>query len=362
MHIAQIVSGRGVNAAIIHCHDLCKQLVARGHRVSLVCRPESWIAEQLADENVDILQSTLDRWPSEINRVGRWLREHKVDVIHTHMSSAHFFGVLLKLTNRIKCVATAHTRKFQPHWMLNDRVIAVSDATNEYHRRVNWVSARRISTVRNFIDLAKYSRAQPGARERLRRELGFEDHHVVIGCVGEVNTRKGVRYLVEAFPKILDACNDARLLIIGEATSTYAKHARDELAEQLGVADKIVWTGHRSDVPDLLRAMDIYTLPSLEETLGLSIIEAMCAKLPAVATTAGGMPEVVVDGTTGILVEPKDVPALADAIGRLANAPDLCRTMGSAGYDYAHECFSSETQMPKIERVLQQTVTRRTAA
>jgi glycosyltransferase involved in cell wall biosynthesis len=362
MHIAQIVSGRGLNGAIGHCHDLCKQLDARGHRVSLICRPGSWIAKQLADSPVEVFESSLKRSPFEIRRVGKWLRDQQVDAIHTHMSSAHFFGVLLKYTAGLKCVATAHSRKFQPHWAFNDRVIAVSDATAKYHRRVNLVPRRRITTVRNFIDLEKYSRVDPVARQHLRDEFGFDDRHIVVGCVGEVNTRKGVRYLVSALPKILAANDDVRLLIIGQATSVYAKHARDVLANELGVADKIVWAGHRSDVPELLAAMDIYALASLEETLGLSIIEAMAAKLPVVATTAGGMPEVVDHGTTGYLVEPKDVDALATALARLATDAQLCSTMGKTGYDVAYERFSADTQMPMIEQVFEQLVTRRQAA
>jgi glycosyltransferase involved in cell wall biosynthesis len=196
----------------------------------------------------------------------------------------------------------------------------------------------------------------------VRAEFGFADQHVVIGCVGEVDTRKGARYLVEALPKILAQCPAARLLIVGAATSAYAKHAREVLAPELGVADKIAWAGHRADVPELLAAMDVYTLPSLEETLGLSIIEAMAARLPVVATTAGGMPEVVVDGATGYLVEPKDVAALADAIARLANDAKLRAVLGSAGYEHAYKCFSSATQMPLIEQVLAETISRRWAA
>lgn len=290
------------------------------------------------------------------------LKARRVDAIHTHMSSAHFFGVLLKLATRIKCVATAHTRKFQPHWMLNDRVIAVSDATAEYQRRVNLVSARRISTVRNFIDLDKYAYATQETRQRLRSTFGFDEQNVVVGCVGEVNTRKGVRYLVSALPRILAMSPNVRVLAIGQTKSKYAEEVRDVLAKDLGVSDRIVWAGHCSNVPELLSAMDIYVLPSLEEQLPLSIIEAMAARLPTVATTVGGIPEVVVDGTTGCLVPPKDADALASAIGMLALDGDLRAAMGRAGYEHAYRCFSSETQMPMIERVLEQAVTRRFAA
>jgi glycosyltransferase involved in cell wall biosynthesis len=326
-----------------------------------VCRPESWISRQLDGEPIEILESTLKRRPSEIRRVGRWLRDRGVDVIHTHMSSAHLFGVILKFTAGMKCVATAHNRKFQPHWLFNDRVIAVSDATAEYHRRVNWVSPRRMTTVRNFIDLEKYRGLKTGTRERIRSEFGFEDQHLVVGTVGEVIERKGVRYLVSALPQVLSACPDARVLVVGSLgpPNAYARHTRDVLARELGVADKIVWTDHRSDVPDLLSAMDVFAQPSLEEQLPLSIIEAMAAGLPTVATRAGGTPEVVVDDVTGYLVDPEDVDALAEAIGRFTVDARLRATMGQAGREYAYKCFSPETQVPRIEDVLDQAVSGR---
>ena len=147
MHVMEIVSGRRPNGAIVHCQILSRELVRRGHRVTVVCRRGAWIGEQLESDcvGVEIVESELDRWPfDELRRVAAIVGEREVDVVHTHMSRAHAFGALLRWFGGVPSVATAHCRHIQLHWMLNDYVIAASEATRRYHRRYNLVGSRRI--------------------------------------------------------------------------------------------------------------------------------------------------------------------------------------------------------------------------
>jgi len=356
MHIAEIISGKRVNGAVMHCLEISRQLARRGHRITVVCRPGCWIIEQLRDEPVDIIESTLKRTPKELRRVAKLLREQRVDVVHTHMSSAHFFGILLRFIAGFRCVATAHNRKFQLHWMLNHRVIAASHATAHYQRRFNFVSPRRLATVHNFIDIDKYDSTPAEARQNLRAEFGLADHHVLIGCVGSVIERKGMRYLVAALPKILESCPDLRLLVVGDGENDYARQLRSELAPSLGVSDKIIWAGHRSDIAAVLASLDIYALPSLEETFPLSTLEAMASRLPVVATSVGGLPECIVEGNTGFLVPPADSDAFAAVVSRLATYASLRNAMGEAGFARVTEYFSPDSQLPKIEAVFEQAI------
>lgn len=153
MRIMQIVSGAGVNRAITHCLLLTRELARRGHRVTLVCRPGAWIARQLAVDPVDLIESDLRRWPlDELRRIAALARERRIEVVHTHMSRAHSFGVLLRWTSGLPCVATAQSRHVQLHWMFNDRVIAVSDTTRRFHGSYNLVRADRIVTISDFVD------------------------------------------------------------------------------------------------------------------------------------------------------------------------------------------------------------------
>lgn len=351
MRIMQIVSGTAVNGAVIHCLMLARALAARGHEITLVCRPGAWIGEQQLD-GIEVFHSTLKRWPlAELRRVGQAAREREIDVVQTHMSSAHFFGVLLRWFGGVPSVATAHCRKAQFHWALNDRIIAVSEATAKFHRRVNLVPRRKMEVVYNFLEDHRFSALSPHVRLAARAQLGLKSHHVAIGTVGDVCQRKGQLYLVQAMPKLLNNVPDARLLLIGGGNPDYVAACRRE-AERLHVADAITFCGHRSDVREVLAALDIYTLASVEESFPLSALEAMAAGLPLVTTTAGGLPECVVNGETGFLVRPRDPKALAEALTEIASDMTLRSRFGASGLARAQAHFSSASQTPRIEAAL----------
>ena len=362
MNIMEIVSNTGMNGAINHCLLLSRELLRRGNRVTLVCHPRAWIAKQVASDGIDVVPSDLHRWPpDELRRIAAIVAERRIDVVHTHASRAHFFGILLRWFAGVPSVATAHSCHFQLHWMFNDYVIACSEATRRYHRRYNLVRSSRIGTICNFIDLRRMSEVSPDARTSVRASLGIDDSCHLIGAVGDVIPRKGLIYLVGAMPKILAAVPQCRLLVVGNGDSQYADRARSS-AEQLGVASAIIWADHRDDVHEVLASLEICVLPSLDEGLPLSILEAMAAGLPVVATTAGGIPECVGHGVTGLLVPPADSDALAEAIIGLLRDPTLRRKMGEAGRERVRQQFSPESQAPRIEGVLEHVARLRRAA
>lgn len=362
MNIMQICSGTGVNGAVVHSLLLSRELVRRGHRVTMVCRPGAWIGEQLACDPVEVIRSDLRRWPpDQLRRIAAVVRQRRIDVVHTHMSSAHFFGVLLRWLVGVPCVATAQSRHFQLHWMFNDRVVAVSDATRRYHQRRNFVRASRIETIPNFVDHRCLSEVSRLTRDRVRGSFGLDDSSPLIGIVGDVIPRKGLIYLVKAMPQILAAVPDTRLLVVGrQADADYAADVK-AAAERGAAGANVLWAGHRDDVHQMLAAMDLCVLPSLEESLPLAILEAMAAGLPVVATTVGGIPECVSHGVTGTLVPPADSDALAAAIVALLRDPRQRRTFGESGRARVRDHFSSQSQTPRIEAVFDRARRRRAA-
>jgi glycosyltransferase involved in cell wall biosynthesis len=281
------------------------------------------------------------------------MRRLGVDVMHTHQSAANCFGVLLKWVSGVPSVATAHARSFQLHWMWNDHVIGVSESTTRYQRMVNRVPASRSTTVHNFVDVELFSRRRDEARARLRREWGVDDKAVVIGAVGDVIPRKGMLHLVRALPEVFRRSPAARMVCVGGPGPgpDYLRRVREE-AETLEVADRIVFTGTRRDVPELLSAMDLFVMPSLEECFPLSLLEAMATGLPCVATRVGGIPECVADWRTGVLVAPGQSSPLAEALVGLARDAGLRRAMGLAGRDRVAACFSPAGQAAKVSRIL----------
>ena len=352
MNIMEIVSGAEVNGAVVHCLLLTRELARRGHRLTLVCRPHAWITTQLAGEPVDIVESDLHRWPpDELRRLAVIAREHSIDVLHTHMSRAHFFGVLLRWLSGVPSVATAHNRYVQLHWMFNDRVIAVSEATGRFHRTYNFVRRTRLDVIHNFVDYRRFAEVAESKRALVRAGFGVAPTSLLIGSIGDVIPEKGLIHLVRALSKVRCAVPGARLLVAGGGSAAYRAEV-ERAADELGVASMVIWAGWRSDVADIMQALDVFVLASLAETFSLVAAEAMAAGLPVVATAVGGVPECVSAGETGVLVPPADGGALADALIGLLRDAALRRRLGEAGRQRVRQLFSPEVQVPRIESAL----------
>lgn len=354
MRIMEIISGTAVNGAVVHCLETTRALAARGHQMTLVCRPGSWIAQQIEGEGIECFESDLHRWPTDqLTRIAGLVRDRGIEVVHTHMSSASFFGVLLRHFFGIPaCVATAHNRYIQLHWMFNDRVIAVSEATKQFHRRYNLVPPSRIDVVHNFIDDKRFHTATAKQGLDLRAELNIGSDQRVIGVVGNVIPRKGLIHLLNAMPAILSQVPSTQLLVVGYNQEEYGELCVTA-AERLGVSSCITWAGARDDVGRVLAAIDVYALPSLEENMPLAILEAMASARPVVASGVGGIPECVVDGETGILTRPADETALTDALVRLLSDSELRDRMGAAGRRRVSHEFTADSQIGRIEQVFQ---------
>ncbi|WP_041915715.1 glycosyltransferase [Pseudodesulfovibrio mercurii] len=279
---------------------------------------------------------------------------HGIDVVHSHDYKPFFYATLGCLGKRrvarvytehssILSMGAKHRRIGRMLARFNDAMVMVS-----YHLQRYWADrvglpAEQSLVIHNGIDVGLFD--HPEDRESLKREFGLEGK-LVIGTALRLNEQKGLQYLVAAAPAVKERFPEARFLVIGEGP------LRDDLtarARALGVDDVFLFPGYRSDVSRILPAFDVYVLPSLWEGLPLGMIEAMLAKLPIVATTVGGVPEVLVDDDTALLVPPADSGALAEALSRLAGSADLRRTMGERGRDHALAEYSLQKMVDTYE-------------
>ncbi len=332
---------------------LARHLIACGHRVLLLHRPGAWIADQPETEGTERFRTTFGRSPGELVRVARRLNRFDPDVLHTHMSSAHTYGMLARLLSRRPVVATAHSATPQLHWMLNNRVIATSPATERYHRLVNRVPRRAVRMIPGFIDTSRFPIAGADERAAAREMLGLSTGAFVVGCVGDICRRKRQIDLVRALPSLLSTTPDARLLLVGlQHRESFRQLAMT--AQALGVWAHIHATGVRNDVQTLLAAMDVFALASSWESSPLAVLEAMSRGLPVVTSGAGMLTHFVRDGITGHVVRVGDVGAVSGHLAALAAEPERCRAMGHAAHAFVHSTYDVTILAPRVEAVLRE--------
>ncbi|MFK7767532.1 MAG: glycosyltransferase family 4 protein [Mariniblastus sp.] len=320
-----------MNGALTYCKFITEQLRTFGHEVVVLCRADGWLQEHL-DPSIEIIESEQTRNPFELHRIGSWIRKNNFDLIHTHMSRGHAFGVLMRMLTGVPVVATAHSCSFQIHWRMNDLVIANSQATYDYHRRVNRIPAERMEKIFCFTELERFKKVQPLDITIVKRQMRLTSDEFLCGVVGEVVARKGHLYLFQALDEIVKAIPNFKLVMLGRFSreEAYVKKLRS-IQETHQLFRRVKWLGLRSNVQDFMAAFDVLAVPSIEEPLGLVALEALAAGTPVIAARTGGLPEIVRPGENGILVPPKDPRQLAAAIIELAKSAEERKRLGQNG-------------------------------
>lgn len=278
------------------------------------------------------------------------LRDREIDVIHTHASRAHFFGVLLRGATGISVVATAHAHRLQGHWAFNDHVITLSAAGDRF-QRWNLVRRSHRSVVHQFVDVDRF--APPDAAERLvaRGSIGVDPGVPVVGYVGSLFREKGVQDAIAAWRRVADAVPAARFVIAGDGPADFVRQLQTAVAAHAS-PDRVRWLGRRSDIPRVMSAIDVLVLPSHDEAAPIVALEALAAGVPVVATRVGGTPEYVADGETGVLVPSGDRKALSDALILLLSDDGLRAQYGRRARLHVVERFSLARQAARVEAVL----------
>lgn len=313
-----------------------------------------------------------------LDAVVELFRDRPPQIVHNHMYRAEVIGTRAALAvaelgmPRPYVVSTIHSsriRSNEDRALLRrltpsmDRLIAVSRAIIAKLVAEGRTSAP-VDLVYNGVDLQKYDFTD--ACCTLPEEYGFPEGTPLVGVVARLEAEKGHRTLLEAWPLVLERVPHARLLIIGEGSQRATLEAQAEELDLLGQrcsADrcvgtrrarpdaKVLFTGLRDDVPAVTAALDVSVLPSYREAQGLALLEAMALRRPVVATAVGGVPEMIDDGVTGLLVPPHDPLALGGAIARLLTDHPLADMVARAGHDFVHANFSLDEMVRKISLI-----------
>jgi len=284
-------------------------------------------------------------------RLAALLRREQVDVIHAHQYTPFFYGLMARLLYRRPAVLfTEHGRHFPDYprrkrvlanrllLRRRDRVVAVGEAVRQAIIANERIPAGRVEVVYNGVNLAPFAAGAPD-RAALRRELGVGPDDLVIVQVARLDYLKDHATAVRTLAHVVRRRPDARLVLVGEGPE--ADRINDQVRRS-GLEANLRPLGLRQDVARLLAAADVFLLTSISEGIPLTLIEAMAAGLPVVATRVGGVAEVVEDGGTGLLAAAGDDAALAGHVLRLAEDRALAGRMGERGRQRARQVFAEE--------------------
>jgi glycosyltransferase involved in cell wall biosynthesis len=321
------------------------------------------LGRQLQDAGTDVI--SLDRRPGRdwkvAWRMGRLLRERSIEVVHAHQYTPFFYAALGGLLSgcRPRLILTEHGRHFPDTVAplrravnrllldpLADAVNAVCDFSARSLCRTDGFAGGRIEVIENGIDLKRYTTAAD--RAALRRRLGLAPERRYIACVARLHPVKDQATLLRGFAAVASQFRDVDLLLVGDGPR---RIALEELTAELGLGDRIRFLGVRGDVPDILGAVDVFSLTSVSEAASLTLLEAMATALPVVVTDVGGNPEIVRHGEEGLLVPRGDAGSLAAALASLLDDPTRARRLGLAGRQRVESTYRLEKTVAAYYRL-----------
>lgn len=331
---------------------LSEQLRLRGHNVTAICPPGGWISRQLAQANVPTLEWPMHGWraPATVLRLRTFIHEHAIDLVHTHLTRAAYMGYMAGALAHVPVVSSIHTLTrdwayrclpCRNHWF----VTVSRDLAEMMIRR--GAHPDRVRVIYNGTNMVATPDDHHERLRAVRSALGISEDALVIGVFSRVDEFKGQHILVQAASAIAQSCPTVQFLFVGHAPAAQQERLM-EIARRDGLQDRLHFTGIRDDVAELMDATDIVALTSVTEACSMAIIEAMTMAKPVIATRAGGNPELVKDGETGLLVDrkPSDVSRAVVALGRDA---ELRRRMGVAGRQRAREHFTADRMAADVE-------------
>lgn len=366
MRILHTITTLDVGGAEMHLLAQVRGQVRRGHRVRVgYLKGAGSLRADFLDAGAEQVQA-LGTSPATLARL--WPHLRWAEIVHSHLLKADLLTAPLAwIAGRGRgLIASKHNDEavLRRPWVgrvhgaigrLPRRTIVLSDHVGRFIESEGRVPRSRQTRIYYGLDPKPFeaARAKASGDATLRASIGFAPDDVVFTCVARFAPQKAHDVLLRGFALALQrrAPSDAplRLLLVGDDPFGDGRERAQALARSLGLGSEVLFTGVRRDVPELLVQSDVFVMTSLWEGLGLVFLEAMATRLPVLATRVSAVPEVVVDGQTGVLVPPSDPSAVADAMLALARDPGTRRRMGEAGRARVLERFD-------LDRMVEETL------
>jgi len=343
--------------------DLCARLRNDGHHPVVVTLKTGWLTEKLSEIGVEYIilenkKSYDARFLSELVRI---IRGKKIDLIHSHEFLMNTYGTAVSMVTRCPIIATIHGKGYYiDKWRRRAvyrlvgryafRTVAVSENLKKFLIGKIKFHPSDISVIFNGVNVSRFFPNDDEISNRFKHELGLQG--IIIGAIGNLYPVKGHIHLIRAARLIADKFDGANFVVIGKMTDYYKNLAEE--VERLRLTDRFRFLGFRDDIPQLMQLIDIFVLPSSEETFSIATIEALASSKPVVATRCGGPEDIITDGKHGFLVPPGNPEKLAEKILELIKNPDLRRALGGEGLKLVREKFTTEAMYYNYKRLYEE--------
>jgi len=355
LHIDTETGWRGGQLQVFY---LLRELERRGYKTFLISPPGSSLVKKVAElKTITQYLTRQQEWNLlALLKIYNFLKVNHIQLVHLHTGHAHTLGALAGKMAGIPVVVTrrvdfplAHPFfSYLKYNLMVDKIIAISQGVKKVLLK-GGVPKDQITVIPSGIDSQRFSNIRKP--EYLYQEFKLSPENIIIGTVAHLTDHKGHRYLIEAIPRILEVFPQARFLFVGEGE---LRSQLEAMNRKLGIEDKVVLTGFREDIPEILSILNLFVLPSHLEGLCTSLMDAMYMGIPIIATTAGGISEIVEDGKSGLLVPPKNPEFLAEAVIKLLEDKSRQEKFSKEGRKRVIQKFEILAVVEKIEQVYQQ--------
>nr|WP_255537722.1 glycosyltransferase family 4 protein [Motiliproteus sp. SC1-56] len=365
LHILHTEALKGPGGQTLRVLNEAQGMMARGHKVTLICRPNTFIYQDALRRGIPCVAMALDRKSFRTARkLRRWLRENPVDVINTHSSADSWVVAMAQLSFRkrkIPVVRTRHTqrsvgRNLKSRWLYtraSQFIVTTGEGVRCRLIEDNGFDPDRIRSFPSGVDHQLFC---PGDSEVARRNLGLPVDKTIVGMVALFSPEKGYEDLIRAAGR-LENQNLHWVLVGDENRDGSYREKLKQLAREEGVDEQVTFAGFQSDVAPWFQSMDIFCLPTFaKEGVPQVILQAMLCRLPVITTGVGSILDAVEDKVTGLVVQPRDPVALADAIETLTKDIRLREALAEHGHRKGLSHFTLESMLDGMEGVFQKVV------
>ncbi|MEW6201092.1 MAG: glycosyltransferase family 4 protein [bacterium] len=363
MKILLMAPELNVGGVETHVVSLAQGMVGLGHEVmvvsnggALVPKLKEWNVEHLSMPVHSKSPVTIRKMAGEIRKV---IHARGFDIVHAHSRVPAWIAYFATRGEREVFVVTAHGQ-YAPHFgsrvmAWGDRVICVSRVIRNHMVELLDTPPLNTTVIYNAIDVQEVEEIRRHIKppEQLKGELGLPPDAPLIGVIARLTATKGVRHFLEALALLRREMAKLHGLVVGDGP---LRNELQETAHSLGLENSVVFSGVRTDVYDILNALDVYVVPSIYEGFSLGSLEALSCGVPIVATRVGGVPEVLTDGETALLAEPRSGEALAEKVRLMLTQPELRRRLVDAGGRVVREKFSKEKMIASVAEVYQEAI------